>query len=303
MAGANGKLHPVSRLHLPLLPRLPVLESCGSSESAQTQTPKKSMHIELLSVAAVQPNTGAAGIALTGDSLTVKNGRGKIKVISAWAKIQATAGFVQIAFPSGHDTTRGIRVGCPASATNMGIVPWSSQIELQAQEPLSVTIAGSNAAGDLEQLCMLVRYEDLPGIAQRLMTANQLDSRFEKLCTIEMSNVATTGPSYGIATVITTPADLLQANRDYAVLGATVRTACMAVYLTGPDTGNLRIGVPGDVTKPEICAQWFPLMSRISGEACIPIINSGNKASTFANAICDENGGTFLTTWHLALLK
>jgi hypothetical protein len=77
----------------------------------------------------------------------------------------------------------------------------------------------------------------------------------------------------------------------------------MASYLIGPDTGNLRIGVPGDITKPEICAQWFPLMSRISGEACIPIINSGNKASTFAHAIADENAGTFLTTWHLALLK
>jgi hypothetical protein len=261
------------------------------------------MHIELLSVAATAPSTGAAGIALTGDSLTVKNGRGKIKIISAWARLQATAGFVQIAFPSGHDTTRGIRVGCPLSSTTMGVVPWSSQIELQAQELLGITIAGSATAGDVEQLCMLVRYEDLPGIAQRLITANQLDSRVEKLCTIEMSSVSTAGPSYGTPTVITTPADLLQANRDYAVLGATTRTACMASFLIGPDTGNLRIGVPGDITKPEICAQWFPLMSRISGEACIPIINSGNKASTFAHAIADENAGTFLTTWHLALLK
>lgn len=261
------------------------------------------MHIELLSATATAPSTGAAAAAITGDSLVVKNGRGKIKMLSAWARLQATAGFVQIAFPSGHDTTRGIRVGCAVSSTNLSIIPWSSQLELQAQELLSITLAGSATAGDVEQFCAMMRYEDLPGVNQRLLTASQLDNQMQKLCTIEHSSVSTAGPSYGTPTVITTSADLLQANRDYAVLGATTRTACMAVYIVGPDTGNLRVGVPGDIAKPEICAQWFPLMSRITGEACIPVINSGNKASTFAHAIADENAGTFLTTWHLALLK
>lgn len=265
--------------------------------------PQKKMHIELLSATATAPSTGAAAAAVTGDSLVVKNGRGKIHMLAAWARVQATAGFAQIAFPSGHDTTRGIRSGCAASATNLSVIPLPVGIELQAQELLSITLAGSAVAGDVEQFCALLRYDDLPGVNQRLISAAELVSRTEKLCTIEHSSVSTAGPSYGTPTVITTSADLLQANRDYAVIGATTRTACGAVYMVGPDTGNLRVGVPGDIAKPEICGQWFVLMSRLSGQPCIPIINSGNKASTFAHAIADENAGTFLTTWHLALLK
>lgn len=261
------------------------------------------MHLELLSVTATAPSTGAAGLAVTGDSLTVKNGKGKIHIVSAWARQQTTAGFHQITFPSGHDVSRGIRTGVAASATNLSIIPFTNPIEVQPQELLGITIAGSATAGDVEQLFMLLRYEDLPGISQRLISVAQLDSRREKSATIEISNVSTAGPSYGTPTVITTPADLLMANRDYAVLGATTRTACGAVYMVGPDTGNLRVGVPGDIAKPELCSQWFVLMSRISAQACIPVINSGNKASTFAHAMADENAGTFLTTWHLALLK
>jgi len=224
-------------------------------------------------------------------------------MIAGWSRNQATAGFTQLTFPSGHDTTRGIRVGIPASSTHLGVVPWSSQVELQAQEPMSFTLAGSATAGDVEQFCAIIRYDDLPGIDQRLISNAQLDARIEKLATVEHSAVSTAGPSYGTPTVMTTSADLLQANRDYAVLGCTTRTACMAAYIIGPDTGNLRVGVPGDIAKQEITSQWFSLLSRVTGLACIPVINSGNKASTFFHATADENAGTFLCTWYLALLK
>lgn len=259
------------------------------------------MHIELLSATATQPNTGAAGAAIAGDSLTVKNGQRGVRIISAWARNQV-AGFAQIAFPSGHDTTRNMRSGVPIGP-NLGVIPFGRPVDVQPQELLGITIAGSNVAGDVEQLSMLLRYDALPGIDQRLISEAQLESRFETLCTIEHSAISTAGPSYGTPTVITTAADLLRANRDYAILGATVRTACQSAYLIGPDTGNVRIGVPGDVLKPELCGQWFMLMSRATGQACIPVMSSGNKASTFCGATADENAGTFLITWHLALLK
>lgn len=259
------------------------------------------MHIELLSFAAIQPNTGGAGVVLVGDSATAKNGRGKIQIIAAWSRNQV-AGFSQIAFPSGHDVTRGIRVGAPVGA-NLGIVPLGVPITVQAQELMTVTLAGSNVAGDVEQLSMLLRYDDLPGIAQRLISPAQLENRVEKFATIEISNASTAGPSYGTPTTITTPADLLLANREYAVIGATTRSPCQSVYFVGPDTGNLRIGVPGDSTKPELTSQWFSMLSRVTGSPCIPVISSGNKSSTFAHATADENAGTFLTTWFLALLK
>lgn len=258
------------------------------------------MHIELVSATATAPNTGAAAAAIAGDSLTIKNGKGKQRIVAAWAKNQ-TAGFAQIAFPSGHDTTRGFRVGVLAGSSI--VLPLGMSIPVNAQETLSVNIAGSNTAGDVEQLSMLVAYDDVPGIAGRLISAAQLDSRFEKLTTVEASIVSTGGPSYGTPKAINADSDLLLANRDYAVLGATCRTTCQTAYLYGPDTAQMRIGVPGDSAKPEIMAQWFPLLSRAHGLPMIPVINSGNKASTFLGVTTDENAGTFLVTWHLALLK
>ena len=259
------------------------------------------MHIEVLSISATAPSTGAAAAAVAGDSLTIKNGKGKVRVLAGWARNQ-TVGFAQVAFPSGHDTTRGYRAEAPVGA-NLGIVPLGLPLFVQPQELLAVTIAGSAVAGDVEQLSMLMHYEDLPGVSGRLITASQVESRMERLTTIESSLISTAGPSYGTPEAINADSDLLLANRDYAIIGATVRTACQSVYLVGPDTANLRIAVPGDPTKPEITSQWFMLLSRAHGLATVPVINSGNRTSTNIGVTCDENAGTFLVSWHLALLK
>jgi len=258
------------------------------------------MHLELISATATAPSSGAAASALTGDSLTIKNGRGKTRIVAAWGKRQA-AGFSQIAFPSGHDTTRGFRCGLLLGA---GLtIPIGFSIPVNAQELLSLTIAGSATAGDVEQDFLLVHYDDVPGITGRLISPAQLDSRIEKLTTVEASIAATAGPSYGSPEALSADSDLLRANTDYAILGATVRTACGAVYLVGPDTSNVKIAVPGLHDKPELTAQWFVLQSRAHGVPLIPVINSGNKASTLLGVCCDENAGTYLVTWHLAQLK
>jgi hypothetical protein len=260
------------------------------------------MHIELVSANAVQPNTGLAATALPGDSLTVKNGRQSagVAIIAMWQTNQV-AGFGQIAFPSGHDTTRGWRAGTHIGV-NPCLLPLGQQIELTPQEVMAVTIAGSNVAADAEQLSMLIRYGDLPGINARLINSAQLKSRTEKMTTIESSVTSVAGPSYAGEELINADSDLLMANRDYAVLGATCRTAVHNICLRGPDLGNVRVAVPG-VLRPELSAQYFDLLSRVTGHPCIPVINSGNKAATFVGVSTDENAGTFLTTLHLALLK
>lgn len=178
-----------------------------------------------------------------------------------------------------------------------------TDIKVQPQELISVTLGGSNVAGDVEQLTLLAHFQDLPGIEQRLITSAQLDSRVEKLTTIEHSIVSTAGPSYGTPTVITTGSDLLLANRDYAVLGFTGRTAPHAAFFLGPDTANERIACPVELGNESITSQFFILQSRAQGLATIPVISSGNKASTFIGCTTDENAGTFLLTMYLALLK
>jgi hypothetical protein len=260
------------------------------------------MNIEIVSAAAIQPNTGAAGVVFTGDSLTVKNAVASkgVDILAMWQTNQV-AGFGQLVFPTGHDTTRGYRAGA-AVGINPGQFPFGYKMALTPQELLSVTIAGSNVAGDLEQLSMLIRYGDMPGINARLMTAQAVESKAEKYTTIEQSIASVAGPGYSGEVAINTTTDLLLANRDYAVIGMKSRTAVHALTLRGPDLGNVRVGCPG-VLRDELTSQWFSLQSRMHNEPLIPVINSGNKNATFIGVATDENAGTFLVTLFLALLK
>lgn len=260
------------------------------------------MHFELVSATAIQPNTGGAGVVITGDSLTVKNATPSAgcDIIALWGTNQV-AGFAQVTFPSGHDTTRGYRAGT-AVGVNPALVPLGLRIPVTPQELMTLTIAGSNTAADVEQVSMLIRYGNLPGVTMRSMHAKDVESRMAKLTTIEASISSTAGPSYGTAELITSDSNLLLANRDYAVLGASSRTAVNCIWMQSPDWSNVRIGVPG-VLRNELTTQFFKLLSASQNEPLVPIINSGNKESINIGVTTDENAGTFLTTWYLALLK
>lgn len=257
------------------------------------------MHFEIVSTIATQPNTGAAGVALTGDSLVVKNGKGKIGILETWSTRQV-AGFSQFTWPSAHDTTRGYRSGVAIGA-GMLTSPLGVMMELQAQETIANTIAGSNVAGDIEQDAMLVYYHDFPGINMRTISPAQLDAKAEYFTTIETSVTAVATGQYS-EVVITTSSNLLRANRDYAIIGMLSRTAAHSLTVRGPDFGNVRIGCPGNL-RPEITSQWFNALSRSHNLDLIPVFNASNAANTFVGFTADENAGTTLVTLILAMLK
>ena len=257
------------------------------------------MHIEIQTFQATQPNTGAAGAANTGDSLVVKNGKGKIEIISSWATRQA-AGFSQFNTPSSHDTTRGYRVGCAAAIGELTMCIGNS-MRVEAQETISNTIAGSNTAGDIELDSLLVFYENFPGIDMRSITPQQALSRMEKITTVE-SSIASVATGQYAEEAITADSDLLQANRDYAVLGLSARTVSHALTLRAPDFGNIRVGVPG-MLRPEISQQWFMLMSRAHNLPLVPVFNSGNKGNVNIGFVMNENAAATVVTAHLVMLK
>jgi len=258
------------------------------------------MHIEIVTFSAIAATaTGSAATALAGDSLTVKNGMGKVRVLQGWAKNQ-TAGFVQVTNPSGHDTTRGLRVGVPAGF-NHSITPMGLGLPVQPQELLTPTIAATAVPGDVELSSLLMFYENLPGVDARLLTVEQLDRKMVTLTTVEDSFTGVSN-TYSGSRALNAGSDLLRANRDYAVLGATCRTSAHAAWMSAPDFGNVRVGVQLDIAQTPLGPQYFALLSRQHGVPCIPVINSGNKTSINCGVVCDENAGTFVVTWHLALL-
>jgi len=76
------------------------------------------------------------------------------------------------------------------------------------------------------------------------------------------------------------------------VLGMTTDTECAAVCLRGPDTGNLRVSVPGEPDLTEDTMWWFRELSWHYNLPLIPVINSANKGATLIDCVNDENGGT-----------
>lgn len=257
------------------------------------------MHLEILTIQATQPNTGLAGTANTGDSLIVKNGRGRICTLAGWSTRQV-AGFSQLIVPSGHDTTRNYRAGVAIGLGQL-TMPLDLQMKFEPQETIAATLAGSNTAGDIELDSYLVYYSDFPGISMRSISPQQLEQRVEKYTTIEATITAVATGQYAEA-VITTDSDLLKANSDYAVIGMNSRTAAHALTIKAPDFGNVRVGVPGNL-RPELTNQWFVLLSRVHGLPLVPVFSTGNKAQVNVGFVMNETAANTVVTLYLALLK
>jgi hypothetical protein len=175
-------------------------------------------------------------------------------------------------------------------------------IPVQPTETLAPILAATAVAGDVEQMSMLIRYKDIPGLDDRLLSEDEVIKKTEKLTSIENSLAATAGPSYGTPETFNQDSDLLLPNRDYAIMGLTCRTAVHLIYVQTPDGGNSRIGAPG-MLRYDLGSQWFMMQSRLHNEPLVPIFNSNNKANCFIGVSTDENAGTFVVTAHLALLK
>jgi hypothetical protein len=247
------------------------------------------MHLELITASATAPTTaGAAAAALTGDSLTIKNSKSRARILSAWMFLQGD-GFLQISKPSGHDTTRGFRQVMDVAQIG-NLLPSGVPLDVEPQELLSLTIAGSATAGDVELACLQVLYDDLPGVSARMLKWGDLLRRgmFGKITTIQATLTgAATG--YTGTELINAESDLLWANQDYAVLGITTSTPTAALFITGPDTAYQRAAVPGQVTDNDEGRDWFAQLARSFDEPLIPIINSGNKNSTSVGFVQNEN--------------
>ena len=236
--------------------------------------------------------TLAAGAVATGDSLQIKNQTGGAPawLVEFWADFQV-AGEARIRSPKFHDNVDAIR-----SRVLIGVVepllPAGVAQPLFGQDVLSVELAGSAVAGDVESVVMQVYYPDLPGQSARLMTWEQIKPRVKNVLGVRVAITLGATPGYNGARAINSDVDLLQANTDYAVLGMTTNTECAAVCLRGPDTGNLRCAVPGEPGLIHITNNWFKHLAEKYNLPLIPVINSANKGGTFIDCVNDENAGT-----------
>lgn len=249
-------------------------------------------------------NPGAAFTALTpntGDSFAIRSfgGGAPAYLDDMWAH-EATPGVLRVRSPRLHDNVQGIRARVGVTVAR-GLLPDEADQLLYAQDVLTVEATGGTAETDVG--CLLAYYTDLPGIAARVTSWEQVLPRIANVLTAEVAvtGAATTG-DWSAGTPLNTTFDLLKANVDYAVLGYESDTSVAAVGLRGPDTGNLRVGGPGTSEVLET-RNWFIRQSRASGRPYIPIINAANKGSTLAFQCSASASATINVAFILAELK
>jgi hypothetical protein len=246
--------------------------------------------------------TLAASTIASGDSFQIKNQAGNAPawLLQLWVDNQV-AGQVRIRSPKMHDNVDAIR-----SRVLIGVLepllPWGMPQPLYAQDVEIVELAGSAVAGDIESVVQQVYYPDLPGQQARLLSWDQVKGRIKNIVGQRIAITLGSTAGYNGARAINADTDLLQANTDYAVLGMTTDVECAAICLRGPDTGNLRVAVPGEPGLWHHANYWFKRLSVGYNLPLIPIINSANKGGTLIDAVNDENGGTANVTIWLAQL-
>jgi hypothetical protein len=246
--------------------------------------------------------TLAATTIVSGDSFTIKNAplSSDVFLLNFWVDNQV-AGQVRLRSPKFHDNVDAIR-----SRVQIGvlkpILPMGAPQKLWPQDTEIVELAGSAVAGDIESVVQTIYYADLPGQQQRLFTWDAIRPKIKHLVGMRLAITIGSTAGYNGARAINADVDLLQANTDYAVLGMTTDTETAAICLRGPDTGNLRVAVPGEPDLTEDTMWWFRLLSMHYNLPLIPVINSANKGATLIDVAGDENGGTANVVLWLGML-
>jgi hypothetical protein len=260
--------------------------------------------IELITGSVTAPGATLTPLTMyAGNSLVVRNAvaGSTVRILSTWAKAQA-AGVFRFRSPALHDNVEGYRIRTNAALVIPQYPDIPAQI-LQPQDTLIAELSGSAVAGDIEIASLLVQYEDLPGIAARLLTADEVRQRVANVLTNEVTITTAATGGYSGQVPITTNFDLLRANTDYAILGIMTSERCAAIRVLGADMGNLGIGVPGEPTRPDLTGSFFMSLATRYNLPLVPVFNSANADSVLIDAAQDENAAAVIATLVLAELS
>jgi len=260
--------------------------------------------LELLTGIVTAPGTTLTGLSMApGNSLTIRNAAidTDILLLSAWA-LNNAAGTLRIRSPNLHDNVQGIRFAVVAGEP-IPLFPIGSKQKLIAQDTLTAELSGSATAGEIETACLLVYYQDLPGIAARLISLEDLLRRIVHNLTVENTISTGTAGNYSGEEAINAEFDLLKANTDYAIIGYQVSTQCACVRWRAADFGNLGIGGPGAENMKDLTGRWFWLLSEKTGLNLIPVFNSANKAAVLLDVAQDQGGADVTVSTILAELS
>jgi len=201
-----------------------------------------------------------------------------------------------------HDNVQGIRIATPASEVDP-LLPLGSFQKLTPQDALTVELSGSATAGDIETACLLMYYENLPGIDGKFLSPDDVKGRMANLLTVENTLSLGTSGGYSGEEALNAEFDLLKGNTEYAILGYHVSAECVCIRYRSSDFGNLGIGGPGNEASKQMTGNWFKQLSENVGIPLIPVFNSANVDNVLIDGAQDENGTDVTVTTILAELS
>lgn len=263
--------------------------------------------LEVISGFATGPGAAVtAATAAAGDSFGIRNTdlSKKVWLLDAWGNYDTAAGLLRIRSPRMHDNVQGIRLRVTnnnADALLSGAGDFIYAQRLYPQDVLIVEQTGS--AANIDTSHMLLLYDDVPGISGRFIDNALLMQAGINRVGQEVS-ITTTAASgnYTGAVAINATNDNFKANTDYAILGVTCDARVGAIGIKGADTGNVRLGTPGEPTMRHVYANWFQRLSKAYNRALIPVFNSAGKAAVLVDATGHTAAVTTVVTIHLVEL-
>lgn len=224
-----------------------------------------------------------AATAVPGDSLTVRNASPSATVQLERFMYHGRAGDgVRIRSPYLHDIVEGIQF-FPGLFPSGDLMPSQAPQTLHPQDTLIAEML-VNAITSHGDAALGIFYSDLPGVQSRLHTGPDIYNIIVNMKVMRVTLAAGGAAGVWLDTVITATEDVTKANTDYAVVGYIVDTACAAIAIKGPDTGNLRVGGPG-INTNWLTQEFFIRESERVGGPRIPVFNSANKNGTFVSAL------------------
>lgn len=267
------------------------------------------MLMELISGRTVAQNTLTAATVSTGDNFTIRDFQApafRAFMLAIWVKSQA-AGYVQALSSNLHEGTIGIKLR-HTSANPDVLTPYFMMQPLVPNDKITWKLSGSNTVGDVDAFAALLMYEKTQTDGAYI-DADELRARGKHFVSIENTLALDTGGDYSGAEALNSEQDILKVHKDYALVGGTVDSVCLAIGYRGIDFGNVRVGFPGHPTLKYLTSNFFVKLSESIREQTgkpgktIPVIKGINKANILIDGLTDENGVDVLANTHLIELE
>jgi len=234
--------------------------------------------------AAAAPLTAGFGQSFT---LRSQDPSSKLYLVDLMTNFAVTSD-VSIRSPRMHDNVLGIDINS-LNINEVASYLKGVKQEMVQQDNLQVVGGVGGGAATFDNVFISLWYENLVGMSGDLRNWADIKLNIKNLLSVRFVLAASAVGNWGAAAAINATDDLFKANTKYAILGVISSDVQSVVGLSGPCTGNVILGIPAVRPLLGVISAYLVDLSIKSELACIPVMESSDKAGTFLT-LADQTG-------------